>query len=394
MPEFLSFFIILLAGLFLSVIGRRLHLPWVVALILAGIIIGPQGFGIFEVNSTFEFLGQIGLVFLMFVAGLETNLESLKAIGKKVSVIALANGALPFLAGAAIALSFGYDISASLLVGIIFISSSISIVVPILQSNGLLKTSLGKTIVGNAIILDIGSLVLLSIVLQKTNQLATLPLPLFYLIFFAAIIILIKIIPKIRNVFIPRDPHYKDLFEREVRVVFAILLGTVALFEILGLHPIVAGFFAGLVLSDSVKSEIFKEKLHTISYGLFIPVFFVVVGAKTNLLIFKEATDVLVLAAAIVGGSIIFKFISGWLGAKIAGFTAGSASFIAGATIPQLSTTLAAAFAAQSLGLLDEALSTSIIVLSVVSTFVGAMVVGFFAKRADSVVKLDNTKYK
>lgn len=380
MTGFITFFIIIAASLFFSVIFRKLHLPWVTALIAAGVLIGPFGIGIFDPSGTFQFLADIGLVFLMFMAGLETRLSTLKKMGGKVSKVAITNATIPFLVGLLIAFSFGFDLRAALLLGIVFISSSVAVVIPILEGNGILGTSLGRTIVGTAVVQDIGSLVLLSLLLQATNTTTSLPLPLFYLLFIIALIVLRLLYPKIKRVLSSISEEH-DPFEREVRIVFAILIGTVIIFELLGLHPIVAGFFTGLVLSESLESRIFHEKLHSISYGLFIPIFFVVIGAQTDISVLWSGRGGLFLTLAVVFGSIIAMYSSGYLGSQWAGFSKAESRLIGGSMVPQLSTTLAASFAGLSLGIINAELSTAIVILSIGSTLAGTLIISFFSKK-------------
>lgn len=379
MTQFLTFFIIIAASLFFSVIFRKLHLPWVTALIASGVLIGPHVLGIFEPTGTYEFLADIGLVFLMFMAGLETKLSTLKKIGGKVSKIALTNSIIPFLVGLVVAFAFGYEIKGALLLGIVFISSSVAVIVPILEGRGLITTSLGKTIVGTAVVQDIGSLVLLSILLQTTATTTSLPLPLFYILFVIAMIVLRLMYPRLKAMMSSLSEE-NDPFEREVRIVFFLLIGTVIVFELLGLHPIVAGFFAGLILSESLESRIFHEKLHSISYGLFIPIFFVVIGAQTDITVLWSTNGGLMLTAAVVFGSLLATYYSGFLGSIWAGFSKSESALIGGSMVPQLSTTLAASFAGLSLGIINDTLATSIVILSIVSTLVGTLLISYFTR--------------
>ena len=381
MENLLPFFLILFAGIFFSALFRRLHLPWVIVLILGGIIIGPHALGIFEPNPTVEFIGQIGLVFLMFMAGMKTKLSIFKKFKGGVFGLAFINGTIPFLVGIGIGFLFGYGWIAALLLGIVFVSSSIAIVIPSLEANKLLRTRLGKSVVAATIIQDIASLVMLSVLLQILNPVTALPLPIFYILLFISLIALRWILPKLRRFFSLGVRGTKDLFQQELRVIFAILIGTVISFEILGLHPIIAGFFAGLVLSGSIKSGILKEKLHTISYGLFIPTFFIIIGTKTNLGIFLESNSAALLIAAVVLGSLLSKFASGWIGGRIIGFTSSQSLLIGASTIPQLSTTLAVAFTAAALGLLNQELIVAMVILSTVTTFVGPLLMQMFSRR-------------
>jgi len=380
MENLLPFFLILFAGVFFSAFFRRLHLPWVVILILGGIIIGPHALGIFESNPTIEFIGQIGLVFLMFMAGMETKFAIFREFKGKVFGLAFINAAIPFLVGIGIGFFFGYGWIVALLLGIIFVSSSIAVVMPSFEANNLLATHLGKSVVAATIIQDVASLVMLSILLQIINPITILPLPIFYILLVVSLIALRWALPKLQWFFSVGVQGTKDLFQQELRVIFAILIGTVVFFEILGLHPIIAGFFAGLVLSGSIKSEVLKEKLHTISYGLFIPIFFIIIGTKTNLGIFLESNGAALLISVVVLGSLLSKFTSGWLGGRIVGFTSSQSLLVGAATIPQLSTTLAVVFTAAALGLLDQKLIVAMVVLSTVTTFIAPSLIQMFSR--------------
>lgn len=370
--ELLPFFLIFLAAILFSAAFRQFHLPWVLALIVAGTVIGPNGFNIVEINPTIEFMGEIGLIFLMFMAGLETKLSSFRKFGKNIAGLALINGVLPFLVGISIGYFFGFGMLPMLLLGIIFMSSSIAVIIPSLEANGMLHTKLGRSIVSATILEDVASLVLLSILLQSIDPVTALPLPSFYLLLTVIFVAFRYGLPKIRSL-IPHRRDEKDLFESEVRIIFVMLLGTVITFDLLGLHPIIAGFFTGLVLSDSIKSEILIDKLRTLSYGLFIPIFFVIVGMKTDLTIFAQGSEQLILVLVILLGAILSKFVSGWIGAKIIGFRKTDALFVGFATIPQLSTTLAVVFTAVELGLLDSELITAMVILSIVTTFISPL---------------------
>lgn len=371
MTQLLPFFLILFTSVFFSELFNRLHLPWVIALIIAGMVIGPYGLGIFAPSETIEFLSQIGLVFLMFMAGLETQLSSFKESKIKISLIAFFNGAIPFLAGFGIGQIFTYSLQTSLLLGIIFVSSSLAVVIPSLERTKILHSPFGQVVVATTILQDVASLVLLSVFFQLVNPITAIPLPIFYALLFGFLVLLRFIIPKIRNAFIERFGSKEDIFQQELRSIFVILFGTVIVFELLGLHPIIAGFFAGFVLSDTVDSDILKGKLRAISYGLFIPVFFVVVGANTDLSVFADLQTAGFLTLIVVGGSVVAKYISGVVSGQLMGFTKQESQILGVSSIPQLSTTLAVVFSAQQIGLVPPEVSTAMVVLSIATTFIG-----------------------
>jgi len=163
MNEFVIFFLILLISVFLSALFSKLHLPWVISLIVGGLLLGPSGLDIVVVDDTLRFFSEIGLVFLMFMVGLETKLSGFKKAGAGPYIMTIVNGLLPAIAGVFIGRVFGYNWTESLLLGIIFISTSIAVVVPVLESKKILKTRLGRTIIGGTMLKDISSLLLLSI---------------------------------------------------------------------------------------------------------------------------------------------------------------------------------------------------------------------------------------
>ena len=381
MIDLLPFFIVLFAGLFFAGVFSRLHLPWVVAMIVAGIVIGPSGLGVFEPNQTLDFIGQIGLIFLMFMAGLEMKLSTFRGNIKGIIEISLLNGLIPLLAGIGIGFLFGYGWGASILIGIIFMSSSIAVVIPSLKANRLMRTRIGQSIVAATMFEDIASLVLLSIVLQSLSPITTLPLPIFYILLLLFLFMLRWLLPKLRWLLSRLSKRPGDIFQHQLRSIFVILIGTVVAFQLLGLHPIIAGFFAGLVLSGSTTSSILKEKLKTLSYGFFIPIFFVIIGSKADLSVFFTLQNAGLLALVIVFGSLISKFTSGWLGGRLAGFNSIESALIGSSTIPQLSTTLAVVFAGFELGILDQKLVSAMIILSIVTTLIAPTLIKLFSSR-------------
>lgn len=382
MENFVPFFIILVAGVLFSTVFNRIHVPWVIALIISGIVVGPNVLGVIEINDTFAFLSQAGLVFLMFMAGLETKLTNLKEVGKHTLPLAFVNGFLPFLAGASIGVLFGYSTIVSFLIGIIFVSSSIAIVVPALESTKLLKTPLGQAVMTSNIFLDVVSLILLSIFLQSSRPVANIPLFIFYPILFLCIGGILYLLPRIEK-FIAGSAKGLDDFQREIRAIFVVLFGAVIIFEILGLHSIIAAFLAGLVLSKTVTSAEVTGKLRAISYGIFVPTFFVLVGVNTDISVFANFATTGILTLAIVFASMFSKIVSGYLGARLVRFTPRQSVLFAVSSVPQLSTTLAATFAARSYGLIDQELFASLVILSVVTTLVGPFLMSYFSEKLD-----------
>lgn len=390
MNDLLIFLVILLAGIFFSELFKKLHLPYVLALIVAGITIGPIGLDLVEITPSILLLGSIGAIFVMFMAGLEVKVDYLTQVWKKVALCALINGGIPSLVGFAIAYFFGYDLVTSFLVGVIFISSSIAVILPTLQQKNLICTNFGSILVGSVVIEDVVSLLLVSMILQTTDPTATLPLPAFMIIVVLSVLLIRKYLPKIEKTFFS---HARKGVEENVQFVFLSLIAIAVYFELLGMHSIVAGFLVGLVLSKTIKDNPLENKLHVLSYGVFIPIFFLEVGIETDLTVFFQPNGAFLLSMAIVSGLIVSKLLAGYLCGKIMGFKQKQRFLFGVSSIPQLSTSLAVTFTALERGLIDANLQVSIVILSVTTILVTPLVVGLLT-RTDKKHQSDSTNNK
>ncbi len=377
MSSILPFFIVITAGLVFSEIFKRLHLPYVTALIIAGLLIGPYGLNLVQLDDTINFIGAIGIVFLMFIAGSEIKLESLKETGREVVLLSILNGLLPFLIGLGIGFFYNYGIMTSLILGTVFISSSVGVVIPTLESSGLIDKKIGKTIVSATIFEDIVSLILLALILQSFTQKTPVPLPLYVPLIFFILVALKVIVTKLEDWYLEKKG--RDLYEGKLRFVFVVLLATVALFEFIGMHSIVAGFIIGILLGDSIEGKV-EHKIRTISYGLFIPTFFLVIGMRTDLSVFSSITSTNLIITVVLG-LILSKILSGLIVGNILKYSKKKSFLIGFSTIPQLSTTLAVSFSALELELISQEVVTSLVILSIVTTFTAPLMVKKLSSR-------------
>lgn len=382
MDDLLFFLVILVAGIFFSELFKKLHLPYVLALIVAGIVIGPVGFNLVELTPAMLLLGSLGAIFVMFMAGLEVKTDYLAKIWKKVVLCALINGGLPAAVGFTTSYIFGYEIITCLIVGVIFISSSLAVILPTLQEKKLIGTNFGSILVGSVVIEDVVSLLLLSIILQTTDPTSTLPLPLFMVVVILSVLIIRKYLPKIEVAFFARA---RSGVEENVQFVFISLIAIAIFFEILGMHAIVAGFLVGLVLSKTIKDKPIESKLHVLSYGIFIPIFFLKVGIETDLTIFFKASSTILISLVIVASLIISKISTGYICGKIIGFPQKKRLLFGFSTIPQLSTSLAVTLTALDRGLIDTNLQVSIVLLSVTTVLLAPIFVGLLAKEPETI---------
>lgn len=376
--DYLIFFLILMAAAFvLPEFAKKIHIPYVTSIIIAGMIIGPFGLNLLNLGEAAVIFASLGAIFLMFTAGLEVKLSHLKKIKEKVVLLAIINGLIPFFVGYFVTSLFGYGHIVSLFIGIIFISSSIGIIIPSLKESKLIDTSFGKSIVSSAVFEDTTSLLLMAILLQFVSPTSFIPIPLYVIIIIISLAVLIVFLPRIEKYFIMRkkETQLEDVFERELRFTFIVLIATALFLEFLGMHAIIAGFFVGVILSDIIKHRMVHHKIHTISYGIFIPIFFLMVGMRTDMGLLFSAHQNILITFTILFSLILSKFFSGWIGGRVIGHRSMESAIIGVATIPQLSTTLVVALAGFELAIIDDVLISAIIVLSVVTTLLSPVLV-------------------
>jgi len=357
---------------------------------VAGIIIGPSVMGIIELSPPLEFMGSIGIVFLMFMAGLEIRTDILSKGRKKLIILAIINSVIPAVTGFVIASFFGYELLTAFVISTIFISSSVAIVVPLLEEKKLIETEIGAFIIGAVILEDIGSLFVLSLILQTADPTAALPLFIFIPLVIVSVIIFRLILPRIQRWFFRIRKRVG--YEEDVLFILAVTVAVAAYFELLGLHAIVAGFLVGLILSGEIRQEKTVNKLHAITYGLFIPIFLLQVGIQTDLTVFLTLGNTVTLVIAITLGSIISKALSGYLAGRLIKLSKRKALFVGFSTTPSVSTTLAAAFTAFQLGLIDSNLQTSIVILSIVTVLLAPLVLSRLSASLN-VKKQEKKKY-
>lgn len=379
----ISLLLVLALSLFIPELFKKFRLPFLSIIIIAGAVFGPNGLHYVEHNETINFFGFLGMAFLMFMAGLETDITKIYHSKLKIFTMASLNALVPFLAGVAVTRLFGYDWTSSILIGIIFISSSVAIIVSALKEEKNISKETSQLILSAVMVTDIISLIALGFIFQSTNKMTFLPLPLYFLVLLFSIFALFKYIPILSQKLIKKRFFYDYGHERRLRFVLILLIAIISFFSLLGAHPIIASFLAGLSLSGAIiyeKSELLKSKINTIGYGLFIPVFFFVIGMDIDLSILKNFDLNNWIVMAIILSLIISKISSGYVAGKLVKLSNKDSLIFGTISITQLTTTLAVTYSAYSLNLIDSVLSTAVILLAIITTFLGPLLTSLVAK--------------
>lgn len=273
-----------------GLISRKFKMPEVLGALVAGVILGPAVLRLVEYTENIKLLSELGVIMLMFLAGLETNLDELKKAGKTSFAIALMGVIIPLLLGTAAAYLFFNNFWENLFVGVILTATSVSISVQTLTELGKLNTKAGVNILGAAVIDDVLGLILISIVLAVSQTLGSgasgSAAALSLLLTFAKIIafcilsvIMIVVVPKYINKFSTDNRHKKDLLP--YAIAMALLLAFIS--EVLGIAAITGAYICGLTLSQFIHKEYIEKNVKAISSGFLSLIFFASVGIAADI---------------------------------------------------------------------------------------------------------------
>lgn len=314
--------IITVSAKLLGLAARKINVPQVVGEIIAGLIIGPSVLGLVGQTDFLTQMAEIGVILLMFSAGLGTNLRDMVKTGPLACLIAVAGVAVPLIAGTLLYMLF-YGVSAvgspgfykALFIGTILTATSVSITVKTLDELGKLKSPLGTMIVSAAIIDDIIGIIVLTIVIGLGtgsgggSEIFTVVGRTVLFFAFSLIVgfLLYKLFKKL-------DSRYKHT-QRIPIFGLALCMGLSYISEkYFGVADITGAFAAGIILCNIKDADYIEEKLNINSYMLFGPVFFAGIGLKTN--ITQISGDIILFSIAFVLVALIAKIIGCGLTAK------------------------------------------------------------------------------
>ncbi len=368
---FLELAVIIAAAKSLGIIARKFKAPQVVGMIAAGLLIGPSCFGIVEQTEFLTQMAEIGVVLLMFSAGLETNLKDLLRTGPKAFAIACAGVFIPLVLGTIYYMVFyGIDSIGSakfleaVFIGTIMTATSVSITVQTLKELGKINSALGTTIVSAAIIDDVIGIVVLTVVIGFKSGDANVGKTLINIgLFFALGIIIGYLLYKVFQYIEKRWPH-----TRRVPIMGLTLCFTLAYLaeEVFGIADITGAYLAGIILCSTRDSEYIDEKMNISSYMLFGPVFFASIGLKTD--ISSIDSSILLFSIGFILVALLAKIIGCGLMGKICGFK-GKENFIIGVgMMTRGEVALIVAQKGLAVGLVDSVYFASVILLIIVSS--------------------------
>lgn len=369
--------LILLSTKLLGIITKKFKMPQVVGALLAGLIFGPAMLNILKETNFIIQLSELGVILLMFSAGLDTDLNELKKTGKASFIIALFGVLIPLIGGLLVAYLFSdLDLMKeattnvllqNIFIGVILTATSVSITVEALKEMGKLNTSAGTAILGAAIIDDILGIIALTIISSMADTSVNVGFVLLKIVAYFIFVIVIGITShKAFDIWMKYENRDRRRFITAA-LVFCLLLSYVSE-EIFGVADITGAFIAGLILSNVERKTYVASRLDILSYSLLSQVFFASIGLKVVLPNMSMA--IVMFATALTVVAILTKIIGAGIGAKICHFSNKECIQIGTGMVSRGEVALIVASKGAALGVLSSVMLGPIVIVVVVTTII------------------------
>ncbi|WP_339318621.1 monovalent cation:proton antiporter-2 (CPA2) family protein [Paenibacillus sp. FSL R10-2734] len=344
----------------------RLGQPSVLGKLIVGIILGPAVLGWIQNGEFIHYFSEVGVLLLMFIAGLETDLDQLRKNWKSAFAVAVGGIILPFLGGFAIGEMFGFSYANALFMGVILSATSVSISVQVLKDMNKLNTREGSTILGAAVVDDILVVILLAVLMSffGTGESVSIGLLITKKVLFFAVAIVVGwfVVPRVMKWMAPLK-----VTEAVIAAALMICFAFAYFAEYMGMAGIIGAFAAGIAISQTTFKHTVESKLEPIAYSIFVPVFFVSIGLNVS---FEGVGSQIGFVLLLTVVAILTKLLGGGLGARLTGFNNHSAAIIGSGMISRGEVALIIAATGLSSGLLQQQYFTSVIIVVIVTTLV------------------------
>lgn len=367
------FTVVLCIILLSPVLLNKLRIPSIVIMIIAGVAIGPNGFHLLDRDGAIVLFGTVGLLYIMFLAGLEMNVSGYKKNAQPSIVFGLLTFIVPFVIGFIVCKNLLHlELIPSLITSSMF-STQTLVAYPIVNRLGITKSRIVGITVGGTIITDTLVLLLFSIItnysLDKTDSAFWLRLIISVILFSFIVLYIYPIISKW---------FFRNLeSEGGSQFIFVLTLVFLAAFlsQLAGLEHIIGAFLAGVALNKLIPSQsALKNRLVFVGNNIFIPFFLINVGMIINLNVLFTGTYALYVAGVLVIVALTTKYIAAFITQKIYKYTKIERNLIYGLSTAHAAATLAIILVGYDLGLLDETILNGTIIVILVSCLVSSFV--------------------
>jgi Kef-type K+ transport system membrane component KefB len=365
----LILFIILLSPILL----RRIKIPGIIGLILSGVLIGPHGLHLLEKNSAVDLFSTIGLLYIMFIAGLELDMNEFRKTKHKSITFGFFTFLIPILIGFPICYYLlGYDVLGSTLISSMFATHTL-VAYPVVNSYGISKNEAVAITIGGTILTDTAVLIILAVLIGASqgqlDQSFWLTLGVSMTIF---LLIMFGLIPRIAKWFFERVEG-----EKTAHFIFVLFVVFCAAFmaELAGLEHIIGAFVAGLALNKLIPhSSALMNRIEFSGNALFIPFFLISVGMIVDVSVLLKGPMAIYIAAVLTIAALAGKWIAAWVTQKIFRYSNAQRQVIFGLSGAHAAATLAVIMVGFNYGIIDENVLNGTIILILVTCMAATLV--------------------
>ncbi|NJE04346.1 cation:proton antiporter [Thermococcus sp. MV11] len=318
MDVFLELAVILVTAKLMGYLSSRLGFPAALGQIIGGIILGPSLLDFVAYGEGVRLISELGVIMLLFLAGLETDVEEFRRVGLPAFLIASLGVVLPFIFGYAVALRWGYPNMEALFLGGVMTATSVSLTASVLMEMKRLRTRVGAAILAAAVVDDVLGIIILTILVAMNTKGSVSPGDIgVLLVEIAAFFLLSYLLGRGVVKRVLRGSHRINLPETVTTVSIVVMLIFAYLAEYFQIAAITGAYLAGILVAGSEDAKKITDKIVTIGYAFFIPVFLVGVGAETDAHVvlaagaFALVYSLLAIVGKVVGcgvGALLSKF--------------------------------------------------------------------------------------
>ncbi len=373
-------FLVVLAIILLApILLNKLKIPHIIGMIVAGVVVGPYGFNVLANDSSFAVFGQVGLLYLMFLAGLEIDMFHLKMNLRRGLFFGLLTLLVPLVAGLLTSVYILHlDWITSMLLGAMYASHTL-LAYPVAARFGVTKSPAVLVAIVGTIIAVIGALLVLAAAVDVAREGHFVPLRLVLLMLRMAVwaVALLYILPRLTRFFFK---NYSDKVIQYVFVLAMVFLASASA-QLIGLEPVLGAFFAGLVLNRYVPAASpLMNSIEFVGNALFIPYFLIGVGMMINLRVIADA-DTLAVSAVMLAVALVSKWIPAYIAQKHAGMDRCGRNVMFGLTAAHTAVALAVVNVGFRLGMFDEVVLNSTIVVIMITCALAPIITAGAASR-------------
>ncbi|HSO88600.1 MAG TPA: cation:proton antiporter [Draconibacterium sp.] len=369
--------LILLIG---PVFFERIRIPSIVGLLLSGAIIGPHGFNLIPSDLEFTLFGTIGLLYLMFLAGLEIDLIDFIENKSKSIFIGLASFAVPFVLGYFVCSTFlGLSDNASLLIGAM-LSSHTLISYPLLGRLGIVNKSIVTIVVGATIIADILALVAMELITNFAEEGFDMgSLIVLGIDFFLFLFIVFMVVPRISRIFLSK--YEGDLGVQYIFVLVMLFISATIAY-ILKIEPIIGAFFSGLVLNRQIiNSSPLYRRIEFIGNNMFIPFFLISISMLANFKVYLDHPGEIGLALILIATAILGKFLAAFISKEFFRLSVSEGNLIFGLSVSRAASAIAIILIGYNTGIVNESVLNGTVILILTTCIASSYITRYAGKK-------------